>query len=65
VHQTRRGIDVAALTSGALDERHLQTHLVRALHDAGLRDADVTVRSVATLERNHETGKLRRFFPLQ
>jgi phenylacetate-coenzyme A ligase PaaK-like adenylate-forming protein len=65
VHQTRRGIDVSALTTCTLDERHLQTRLISALDEAGLHDPDVTVRAVATLERNHETGKLRRVFPLQ
>jgi hypothetical protein len=42
----------------------LRQRLANALHDAGLLDAEVTVRTVDSLERHHETGKLRRFFPL-
>jgi phenylacetate-coenzyme A ligase PaaK-like adenylate-forming protein len=64
VHQTARGIDVAALAGERLDEQRLRVRLVRALGDAGLRDPAVTVRSVATLKRHHESGKLQRFFLL-
>jgi phenylacetate-coenzyme A ligase PaaK-like adenylate-forming protein len=64
VRQTRRGIDVAALAVSSLDVDRLSTRLAHALEHAGLTDPQVTVRAVATLERHHETGKLRRFLPL-
>jgi phenylacetate-CoA ligase len=64
VRQTRRGIDVAALTLSSFDVDHLSVRLASALQGAGLADPQVKVQTVATLERHHETGKLRRFLPL-
>ena len=64
VRQTSRGIEVDALTSGALDVAELRTRLTRALATAGLRDPEVDVRVVDDLDRNAATGKLRRFLPL-
>ena len=64
VQQTRRGVDVAALATCALDVAGLRDRLTCALEQAGLADPQVTVRPVDSLERHHETGKLRRFVPL-
>ena len=64
VHQTDHGIAVSALASSALDVDGLRDRLTGALRGAGLVDADVTVQTVDTLQRHHETGKLRRFVPL-
>ena len=48
----------------ALDVAGLRDRLTCALEQAGLADPLVTVRLVDSLERHHETGKLRRFLPL-
>jgi phenylacetate-CoA ligase len=64
VHQTRGGIAVSALATDALDVDGLRSRLTHALRGAGLIDAEVTVHTVETLQRHHETGKLRRFVPL-
>ncbi|MEW6267895.1 MAG: hypothetical protein AB1689_01190 [Thermodesulfobacteriota bacterium] len=64
VQQTPRGVDVAVLASAPLDADHLRAALGTALADAGLRDADVVVRSVPALARHPETGKVRRFIPV-
>jgi phenylacetate-CoA ligase len=64
VHQTRRGIDVSALATDALDDDALRERLAYALREAGVIGAEVTMRRVETLPRDHATGKLRRFVPL-
>jgi phenylacetate-coenzyme A ligase PaaK-like adenylate-forming protein len=61
VRQTRRGIDVAALSTCTLDVVRLRDRLAQALAQAGLAEPQVTVCPVDNLERHHETGKLRRF----
>jgi phenylacetate-coenzyme A ligase PaaK-like adenylate-forming protein len=64
VHQTPRGIYVSVLAGNAIDVGALRRRLADALRRAGLVDADVTLRAVDTLHRDHATGKLRRFVPL-
>jgi phenylacetate-CoA ligase len=64
IRQTPRGIDVDAVTVGTANVERLTGLLVHALTQAGLGQPDVTVRIVHTLQRHHETGKLRRFVPL-
>lgn len=64
VRQTRHGLVLDALATGAIDESALRTALCAALADAGLRDAEVVVRRVDALERHPETGKVRRFLRL-
>ena len=64
VHQTPRGVDVAALGTCGLDVAGLRHRLTCALEKAGLADPQVTVRPVDSLDRHHQTGKLRRFVPL-
>jgi phenylacetate-coenzyme A ligase PaaK-like adenylate-forming protein len=63
VRQTRRGIDVDALASDAIDTDRVRTRLADALGRAGVVNAVVTVRAVATLDRHRQTGKLRWFVP--
>jgi phenylacetate-CoA ligase len=65
VRQTRRGVDVVALASGALDVDRVRDGLATALCAAGLSLPEVTVRPVPVLDRHPETGKLRRFVPLE
>ena len=64
VRQTARGIVISVLASEALDLDGLRGELVRALTTAGLPDPEVVARCVPALERQADTGKLRRFVPL-
>jgi phenylacetate-coenzyme A ligase PaaK-like adenylate-forming protein len=61
VRQTPGGMDVEALAVVNVDGARLAGRLAKALAEAGLHDPAVTVRIVDHLERNPETGKLRRF----
>lgn len=63
VRQTTGGIDVCVQADTPPDLDRLGVQLRSTLARAGLRDPDVTVRAVATLERHAQTGKLRRFIP--
>jgi phenylacetate-coenzyme A ligase PaaK-like adenylate-forming protein len=64
VRQTPAGLDVAAVAGGRVDTDDVRARLVRALVDAGVVDAEVTVRVVERLDRDLRTGKIRRFVPL-
>lgn len=64
VHQTPRGIHVRALTAEAFETGPLARTLRQALAEAGLEEPEVEVAAVATLERQGDSGKLRRFVPL-
>jgi phenylacetate-CoA ligase len=64
VRQTAAGIDVSVVAEGALDRDRLRERLRTALGEAGLTDAVVEIRPTSSLERQAETGKLRRFVPL-
>jgi phenylacetate-CoA ligase len=63
VRQMPRGIDVRVLAAEPLDLEHLRGALRSALAAAGLPDAEVAVLAVRALERQPDTGKLRRFLP--
>jgi phenylacetate-CoA ligase len=64
VRQTPRGVEVDAVTAGTPNVDRLTSLLAYALAEAGLSDPDVTVRIVDSLGRHHETGKVRRFVPV-
>jgi phenylacetate-coenzyme A ligase PaaK-like adenylate-forming protein len=64
LRQTARGIELVALADGGLDVAFLRDRVAAALTAAGLDAPEVTVRAVPALERNAETGKLRRIVPL-
>jgi len=64
VRQTATGIDVAVVADGCVDRERLGERLRSALREAGLADPTVTTRTVAALERNPATGKVRRFVPV-
>lgn len=64
VRQTPAGIDLQALAVVRVDTDSLAGSLRKALAEAGLHHPAVTVRTVDHLQRNPETGKLRRFIPL-
>jgi len=63
VQQTADGADVRVVCESPIDVRGLEEALRRALADAGLGAAVVTVTPVESLQRLG-TGKLRRFVPL-
>ena len=63
VRQTARGVDVALVAEAPLDRERLCDRLRTALHHAGLADPEVTARTVAAVDRQAGTGKLRRFIP--
>ena len=63
VQQTADGDDVRVVCESPIDVRGLEEALRRALADAGLGAAVVTVTPVESLQRLG-TGKLRRFVPL-
>ena len=64
VHQTEHGARIGVIATGPIDVPALKQELVAALAKAGLADAAIEIDIVDTLERNKETGKLRRFIPL-
>lgn len=64
VHQTRRGVAVAAVAPAGLDRAAVATRLTTSLAQAGLANAHVSVEAVPQLGRDPRTGKLRRFVPL-
>jgi len=64
VRQTPDGIDLEALAVVSVDTDSLANRLIEALGTAGLHHPSVTVRIVDHLQRNPETGKLRRFMPM-
>jgi phenylacetate-coenzyme A ligase PaaK-like adenylate-forming protein len=61
VRQTRRGIEIDVLASEPLDLERLHDELALALAAAGLPEPEVVARCVPALERQPDTGKLRRF----
>ena len=61
VRQTERGIYVAVVAAGGLDQAALTAALAGALRRAGLPDPEVTLRVVAAIARRPDTGKARRF----
>ena len=63
VRQTERGIYVAVVAAGGLDQAALTAALAGALRRAGLPDPEVTLRVVAAIARHPDTGKARRFIP--
>jgi phenylacetate-CoA ligase len=64
VRQTPRGVEVDVVVSAPVDEAALAGRLAEALASAGLRDAEVAVRTVERVERHAQSGKARRFVPL-
>jgi phenylacetate-CoA ligase len=65
VRQTRRGIDLAVIAGRDLDLAALTAALSGSLRQAGLPDPDVTVHIADTIARHPDTGKVRRFIPIQ
>jgi phenylacetate-CoA ligase len=63
VRQTSRGIDIAVVAGGQLDDAALAASLAHSLRTAGLPDPQVHIRQVPDIARHPETGKARRFIP--
>jgi phenylacetate-CoA ligase len=61
VQQTVRGIHVDVIGPGGIDEAALCRSLTFTLVTAGLTDPEVTISTTESIDRNPETGKLRRF----
>lgn len=64
VQQTGRGTRVLAIAHGEFSSAASEMALRRALADAGLEDAEVSIERVAALPRHPQTNKLKRFVPL-
>ena len=64
VRQIPHGIDVVAVAPAGLDQAALAGALADSLHGAGLTDPQVSIRTVAAIERHPDTGKGRRFIPI-
>ena len=64
VQQTPNGAHVLAITHGEFSPTALEHSLVRALNDAGLSNAKISIQSVSELPRHPQTNKLKRFVPL-
>ncbi|MDQ6773876.1 MAG: hypothetical protein M3024_12955 [Candidatus Dormibacteraeota bacterium] len=65
VRQTERGIDVACVSVGRVDQPALAAQLARALSRAGVAEPRVDVRLVGEVVRDPKSGKTRRFIPRQ
>jgi phenylacetate-coenzyme A ligase PaaK-like adenylate-forming protein len=63
VRQTSRGVDIELQADSTVDLDTLHDRLGAALVQVGLRDPDVTVHAVSRLQRDPQSGKLRRFIP--
>ena len=64
IRQTPRGVDVDLLSWAACDTAALSRQVKRLLVDAGLTDAQISVRQVDKLDVDSATGKHRRVVPL-
>lgn len=63
VSQTLGGADVRVVCNNTCDLEHLRINLVATMEQAGLRQPQVTIASVDTIERLW-SGKLKQFQPL-
>jgi phenylacetate-coenzyme A ligase PaaK-like adenylate-forming protein len=61
VRQTDRGIDVACVVDSDFDQTALAARLEHALHQAGLDEPHVSIRTVPAISRHPDTGKVNRF----
>jgi len=65
VRQTDRGLDVAVVTDGPVELVRLAEAIEDGLRRAGLASPLAIVREVASIPRHPQTGKTRRFIPLE
>jgi phenylacetate-coenzyme A ligase PaaK-like adenylate-forming protein len=64
VRQTPRGLEALIVAEQEPHTDTLTTQLKETLGTVGIRDPDVTIRRVDTIERDAQTGKSRRFIPI-
>ena len=65
VRQTDRGVDVAVVTDGPVDLQGLADAIEGGLRKAGVVHATAAVRKASVISKHPETGKTRRFIPLE
>jgi phenylacetate-coenzyme A ligase PaaK-like adenylate-forming protein len=63
IRQTPRGADIVLQTTQQLDLDPVQQKLVAALRQVGLADPEISITTVAEIERIGGTGKLRWYVP--
>jgi phenylacetate-coenzyme A ligase PaaK-like adenylate-forming protein len=64
VSQTENGAKIDVVAGGPIDIPTLRQELIGGLANAGLHNAQVEINLVDNLQRQDETGKLKRFIPL-
>ncbi len=65
VRQTDRGVEVAVVTDGPIEMVRLAEAIEDGLRGVGLVNPLATVREVGSIPRHPQTGKTRRFIPLE
>jgi phenylacetate-coenzyme A ligase PaaK-like adenylate-forming protein len=65
VRQTNRGVDVNVVTDGPIDIAALAAAVSDGLRQAGLAHPIATVREVGSIPPHAQTGKTRRFIPVE
>ena len=65
VRQTKHGVDVDCVTGGRLNTAALAARLADGLRQAGLTQPEVNITIAEAIPRDPETGKVRRFLPVQ
>jgi phenylacetate-CoA ligase len=65
VRQTDRGVDVVVVTDGPIEMVRLAEAIEDGLRRVGLASPLATVREVGSIPRHPQTGKTRRFIPLE
>jgi phenylacetate-coenzyme A ligase PaaK-like adenylate-forming protein len=65
VHQTSRGVEVLVVADGWFNDVAVARELEHGLRRAGVAAPEATVRTVKAVPRHPETGKARRFIPLE
>jgi hypothetical protein len=63
VRQRRRGVIIDVVADGRLDKPALRDAVRRGLARCGLEWPEVAIRTVTSIERHAETGKVLRFLP--
>jgi hypothetical protein len=63
VRQTKRGVQIDAVTPTPVDGSSLIADLKQNLRDAGLDEPNVSFQVVDAINRHPRTGKVRRFIP--
>jgi phenylacetate-coenzyme A ligase PaaK-like adenylate-forming protein len=65
VLQTEGGANIGVVATGPIDIAALRQEVVADLAKSGLHNAQIEINLVGSLERHKETGKLKRFIPLE